>query len=57
MSDASHAQIERCRLLVAQCRVRADALTPSEKQTVLIEIDCCEQLIALAQSVFDKPDR
>jgi hypothetical protein len=54
MSDARDARIERCRLLVAECRAKADALEPEEKQAVLTVIESCERLIALVQDLVKK---
>jgi hypothetical protein len=37
--------------LIAECRAKVDGLTPELKQAVLDEIEFCERLIDLLQSV------
>jgi hypothetical protein len=50
-SDSRDARTGRCRRLIAECRAKVDGLTPELKQAVLDEIEFCERLIDLLQSV------
>lgn len=49
--DAIDPRIARCRRLIAERRAKVDGLTPELKQVVLDEIDTCESLINLLQSL------